>query len=249
MSTPLLVSCVQRNNKMSREYRKLPTVNSHANTNNEKSQGKAKLNENIKIIQEYRMSSCVDDKYANNKSECNCVEDYNLRGAEKFLSKRQINVKYDDDDVHGKPSNSRVDVSTHVTRTDDNEQLNAILKESFKDLNDKTVSMTTQNNNNNKDNKRKNDNNTIETIPEEENTVQLNNNTHNSGLTNSNNKTFKSTKHKQNKNFNLLFSDTNCFPNDSEHHYNHHHSNSQPIMSLNSNNKNFELLFSSNNIK
>ena len=238
--------------------------NSDINNTNEKSQCKEKFNEHIKIIQEYKMSPCTDNQYVNNKNKCNYVENYDLQRAEKFLSKRKTNVKYDDDVVYGKPSKveanshkqnvSNVNASTHDTKTnDDNKQLKDIRKESINDSNKETLNITTQNNNNNKDNNLNNSNdiafktnNKLKAIPKEDNTIQLNNNHH----THSNNKTFKNIKHKHkltqvnNKNVDPLLSDNNSSPVKS----NHHHSNSQPIMFPNSNNKNFELLFSNNNI-
>ena len=220
VSAPMLVSCVQRNNKI------ICQCNGNEDIK-EMSKGKEKFNENIKIIQEYKMSPCLDNKYVNNLNKCNCDEDYDLQRNEKLLGKRIMHVKYDDNDVvYVKPIHKQ----------------NDIRKESIKDSIKETV---THNNNNNKENKR---NKSKDIVLKTNNKKEVN--THNNNHIYSKVKSIKH-KHKisqiNNKNFDLLFSDhkNNCSSIQSS---NHHHSNSQPIMFPNPNNKNFELLFSNNSI-
>ena len=222
----MLVSCVQRNNKIICQC----TGNSNIN---EASKSNGKFNENIKIIQEYKMSPCLNNKYVNKLNKCNCDKDYDLQRNEKLLNKRITHVKYDDDNiVYVKPKH----------------KLNDIRKESINDSNKETVKIITHNNNNNKENKR---NKSKDIALKNNNKKEVN--THNNNHIYSNNKKVKSLKHKHkitkanNKNFDLLFSDhNNNFS--SIKSSNHHHSNSQPIMFPNPNNKNFELLFSNNTI-
>mgnify|MGYP003537813163 CR=1 FL=1 len=123
VSAPLLVSCVQRNNIIICQC----TGNSDIN---DASKSNGKFNENIKIIQEYKMSPCLDNKYVNNLNKCNCDEDYDLQRNEKLLGRRITHVKYDN--VYVK--------STH--------KQNDIRKEGIKDLN-----------NNNKENENNENNN------------------------------------------------------------------------------------------
>jgi hypothetical protein len=215
VSAPLLVSCVQRNNIIICQC----TGNSDIN---DASKSNGKFNENIKIIQEYKMSPCLDNKYVNNLNKCNCDEDYDLQRNEKLLNKRIMHVKYDNNNI------------VYVKST---HKQNDIRKESIKDLN-----------NNNKENKRnKSKDIVLKTKNKKEANIHNNNRIY---FNNKKVKSIKH-KHKisqiNNKNFDLLFSDhnNNCSPIKSS---NHHHSNSEPIMFPNPNNKNFELLFSNNTI-